>query len=126
MRGIDRPLGQITLPVNAPTLQGFTTVNNTLFRWDGLSNSGSGTVVAGDPMAMEQWDWSVGIRMARKEFPTLGQALNGTWPDGAYEPEGCSVFRNPDGTASLLVGVALGIGGDHQWPVYEFPGIGAA
>ncbi len=126
VHGVDEPLGRITLPVNPPTLQGFATVDNTLFRWDGVSNSGSGAIVAGDPMAMEQWDWSTGVRIGTKPFPTLGQTLDGAWRDGAYEPEGCSVFRNPDGTASLLVGVALGVGGDHEWLVFEFPGIGAA
>ena len=126
VQGVDRPLGRITLPVNAPTMQGFATVNNTLFRWDGIANGGSGALVATDPMAMEQWDWSTGARIARRSFPTLGQADDGTWRDGAYEPEGCSVHREADGTASLLVGVVVGAPGDRQWAVYEFPGIGAA
>jgi hypothetical protein len=124
--GIDRPQGRIVVPVNPPTLQGFTTVNNTFFRWVGVSNSGSGAPVPSDPMAMEQYDWSTGAKTAEKAFPTLAQGSDGTWRDGAYEPEGCSTYRERDGSASLLVGVTTGGAGDHQWPVFTFAGIGSA
>lgn len=124
--GIDRPRGRMTLPVNPPTLQGFTTVNDTFFRWDGLGNSASGTFVTSDPMMLEQYDWTTGARIATKTFPTLAQMSDGTWRDGAYEPEGCSVFRERNGTASLILGVTVGGVGDHQWPVFKYTGIGSA
>jgi hypothetical protein len=123
--GIDRPLGRLVLPVNPPTLQGFATMNSTFFRWCGLSNAGSGSPVPTDPMSLEQYDWTTGARIATRSFPTLGQT-GGAWRDGAYEPEGCSVYREPDGTASLLVGLNTGLPGDHESLVSKFPSIGAA
>jgi hypothetical protein len=77
-------------------------------------------------MAMEQYDWNTGARIATKAFPTLAQMSDGTWRDGAYEPEGCSVYRERNGTASLIVGVTVGGVGDHRWPVFTFADIGTA
>jgi hypothetical protein len=125
MSGLDQPVGQLTLPVNPPTMQGFATVNDTLFRWVGVTNGGSGALVAGDPIGMEQYDWNTGSPIVTASFPTLGQE-NGAWRGGSYEPEGCSVYRLPDGTASLIVGVNTGAGAERQWLVYEFAGIGGA
>lgn len=121
--GVDRALGQLTLPVNPPTMQGFATANNTFFRWTGVSNGGSGSLVADDPITLEQYDWSTGTLIGTKAFPTLGQE-HGAWRDGGYEPEGCSVFRAADGTASLLVGMNTGAPAGHEWLVYEFARIG--
>lgn len=119
--GVDRPIGRMMVPVDPPTMQGFTTVGGSLFRWVGLSNSGSGAPVAADPMALEQFDWGTGALVASTPFPTLGQDASGAWRDGAYEPEGCSVLRSADGSVSLVVGVAVGGAGDHAWPVYRLP-----
>ncbi|GAA2754228.1 hypothetical protein [Amnibacterium kyonggiense] len=121
VRGVDRPLGRMTVPVNPPTMQGFATVDGSLFRWAGVSNGASGAPVPGDPMVLEQFDWATGDRIGYTPFPTLGQDASGTWRDGAYEPEGCSVLREPDGSVSLLVGVAVGVYGDHGWLVYRLP-----
>ncbi|WP_199706589.1 phage baseplate protein [Amnibacterium setariae] len=120
VQGVDAPCGRMTLPVNAPTLQGFATVDSTLFRWVGLGNGGSGAPVPSDPMALEQFDWVSGVRTAITPFPTLGQ-VDGAWPGGAYEPEGCSVLRSPDGSAALILGVTTGPGGHHAWPVFAVP-----
>jgi hypothetical protein len=117
--GVDRPIGRMTVPVNTPTMQGFATVDGSLFRWVGVSNGGTGVPVATDPMAVEQFDWRTGSRVAITPFPTLGQDGTGAWRGGAYEPEGCSVLRKPDGTVSLLVGVTVGAFGDRAWPLYE-------
>ena len=123
VNGVDRPEGRVMLPVNAPTLQGFATVDGSLFRWVGRANGGSGAPVADDPMTMEQFDWATGARVAATPFPTLGQD-GVAWRGGAYEPEGCAVRRAPDGRVSLLVGVTVGGPGDHAWPVYEL-GLGS-
>jgi hypothetical protein len=102
-------------------MQGFTTVGGSLFRWVGVGNSGSGVPVAADPMAMEQFDWATGERVAVTPFTTLGQDIPGAWRDGTYEPEGCAVIRNPDGSVVLVVGVTVGRSGDHAWPVFGLP-----
>ena len=125
LQGVDRPLGRITLPVNPPTLQGFATMNTTFFRWCGVDNAGSGSLITSDPMSIEQYDWTSGARIGAKSLPTLGQD-DGSWLDGAYEPEGCSVYREQDGTASLLIGVTTGRPRNHDWLVYRFRSIGAA
>ena len=109
------------VPVDPPTLQGFTTVGGSLYRWLGVGNAGSGAAVEDDPMVLEQLDWATGKRIATTPFPTLGQDGAGAWRDGAYEPEGCSVHRGPDGTPSLVVGVTVGGAGDHAWPIYGLP-----
>lgn len=124
--GRDRPVGRVTLACNPPTLQGFTTIDDTFFRWTGAGNGGSGQFVADNPMALDQIDWRTGALIARKTFPTLGQDGSGQWRDGAYEPEGCSVHREADGSATLLLGVTTGVAKDHEWPVYAYPRIGSA
>ncbi|MGT2426611.1 phage baseplate protein [Amnibacterium kyonggiense] len=119
--GVDRPLGRMTVAVDPPTMQGFAPVDGSLFRWVGVANGGSGAQVPGDPMALEQFDWATGDRIGVTPFPTLGQDASGTWRDGAYEPEGCSVLRDPDGGVALLLGVAVGTPGDHAWLAYRLP-----
>ncbi len=121
--GVGATYGRITLPISSGTLQGFATINDTLFRYMGAGASG-GVMSSTDPIAIEEFDWNTGQQIARHTYPTLGQDSSGRWRDGYAEPEGMTSFREPDGHESLVIGLVTGTSSGHRWDAYKFTDIG--
>ena len=119
--GADDRLGQIRLRATPPTTQGFATVNDTLFRWLGGGGSGGASNPA-DPIVLEQYSWATGQLVATGSYPSLWQP----WQDGVCEPQGLSVQREADGTASLILGLTTGVSGNHRYRLSKLPSIGTA
>lgn len=113
----DDQLDLLVLAVNPPTTQGFATIDDTFYRWLGKYTTG-GAMDPGDPITLQRWEWGTERLIAEQTFPNLSKAASG-WPDGRFEPEGMSVFREVDGAATLLVGDATGSGA-HQYHVSAF------
>lgn len=121
--GVDKVFNTITLPISTGTLQGFTTINDTLYRYMGTAGVNN-AVNPNDPIAIEEFDWNTGAQIAYHTYPDIGK-VNGVWPDGRAEPEGISVYREANGKASLLVGLTLGnAGANRRWKTYKFGEIG--
>ncbi len=121
LAGNDIPLQRITVPLAGTTLQGFATVNDTLYKLTGAAVSG-GTMSLSDPFRIQSWDWNTQQPIADHTYPTLGQP----WLDGYAEPEGLTAYRSTDGYTQLLVGLVTGeaaISG-HRWEAYRFTDIG--
>jgi len=119
--GADDRLDEILLRASPPTTQGFATVNDTLFRWLGSGASG-GVPNPSDPITLEQYSWETGQLVATGSYPGIWQP----WEDGTSEPQGLSVQREADGTASLILGLTTGVSGNHRYLLSKLPSIGAA
>jgi hypothetical protein len=122
LAGVDDPLERITVPIAGATLQGFGTVNDTLYKYSGAGADG-GVMSASDPIRIQSWDWNTQQPIADHTYPTLGQ-VNGAWRDGHAEPEGMTAYRSSDGYTQLLVGVVTGTTSGHRWQTYRFADIG--
>lgn len=121
--GIDKTYGRITLPIAVGTLQGFATINDTLYRYMG-TGAIDNVMSSADPIAIEEFDWNNGNQIAYRTYPTLGADSTGQWRDGRCEPEGMTTYREADGHASLIVGLTTGNSGNHRWETYKFTDIG--
>lgn len=137
-KGVNTLHGVLTLPVDrkvthpnpsthSPTTQGFGTINNTFFRWLGYPTDHN-TSDSNNPITLEQYSWITKKLISRKTYPSLGKQ-DGSWLDGHREPEGLAIYREVDGTASLLVGLTTGHtktsgGSGHQFSTFRFANIG--
>jgi hypothetical protein len=121
--GTDVKYGMISLQQAPPTLQGFCTMNDCLFRYIGASNGEK--LSPPDPTYVEQYSWANSQRIDRVNYTTLGRSATGTYPDGTHEPEACTMYRESDGTATLTFSVTLGLYPNHQWKMYKLSKIGA-
>lgn len=121
--GVNVKYGQLDLQQSPPTLQGFATLNNALFRYIGSTNGE--TANPPDPTAIQQFNWTNGVRVDQQFYPDLGKNANGQYIGGQREPESLSVYRDPTtGRASLLMGITTGLPSQHTWPVYILEDIG--
>ena len=116
-RGIDQKYGEMTLPTNPPTMQGFASVGNSFYRWCGVGNVDETT--SNDPMKMESYDWNSNELLDDRTYPNLGKDPSGSWPSDKHEPEGVDVFVENDGSASLLFCVVVGTGSGRKFNVYR-------
>lgn len=115
---IDEVYQTIVLPISTGTLQGFTTINDSLFRYLG-GVAENGVFKPNDPIAIEQWNWITGEKVAYKQYPDLAKLSS------RVEPEGMSVYREANGRASLLIGLTLGAAGSgRRWRTYKFAEMG--
>jgi hypothetical protein len=121
--GTDVKYGQINLQQGPPTLQGFCTINDSLFRYIGATNGEK--VVPPDPTLVQQFDWNTGRRIDQVNYTSLGRTSVGTYPGNTHEPESCTMYREADGTATLAFGVTLDVYPKHQWKIYKLPKIGS-
>lgn len=113
----------ITLQETPPTLQGFCSINNTLFRYIGAANGES--LTPKDPMMIQQFNLLTGARVDQVAYPNLGKNSAGQFLGGLREPEGMSIYRDPNTRlASLIFGLTLDQPGKHTWPVYIIDNIG--
>ena len=119
--GVDDRLDEILLRASPPSTQGFATVDDTLFRWLGSGGS-NGVPNPADPITLEQYSWATGQLVATGSYPGIWQP----WDDGVCEPQGLSVYREADGTASLLLGVTTGVSGNHRHQLSKIASIGPA
>ncbi|MFD1720833.1 hypothetical protein [Amnibacterium endophyticum] len=119
--GVDDRLDEILLRASPPTTQGFATVNDTFFRWLGAGTSG-GVANPADPIVLEQYSWATGQLVATGSYAGLWQP----WDDGVAEPQGASVQREADGSASLILGLTTGAVGRRRYRLSKHAGIGAA
>jgi hypothetical protein len=120
--GIDVKYGTISLQQSPPVLQGFCTMNDTLFRYVGSSNGEK--LNPPDLTYVEQYSWNTSQRVDRANFTALGKTANGVYPGGTHEPEACTMYRELDGTATLTFSITLGVYPNHQWKVYKLSKIG--
>jgi len=121
--GVNVKYGQINLQQGPPTLQGFCTMNDTLFRYIGATNGEQ--LYPADPTMIQQYSWTTGMRVDQKDYTALGKTSLGVYPDGIHEPESCTMYRESDGTATLTFSVTLGKSGNHTWKVYKLAKIGS-
>jgi hypothetical protein len=121
--GINATYGTISLQQAPPVLQGFCTMNDTLFRYTGATNGE--LLTPPDLTYIEQYSWNTGKRVDRVEYTNLGKTSNGFYPGGTHEPESCTMYREPDGTATLAFSVTLDVYPNHQWKVYKLSKIGS-
>ena len=110
----------LPLPVNLPTTQGFATIDDTFYRWLGTSTVDD-AIDPADPIALQRFSWTTGELLSEQRFATLSRTGAG-WPGGKLEPEGMCMFREPDGTATLLVGDTTGTP-EHEYHVSAFGSI---
>lgn len=120
--GVDAVYGSISLGMLPPTLQGFCTVNDTLFRYVGAANGEK--LIPADPTIIEQYSWNTGKLVDKVDYTSLGQTSVGVYPGGTHEPEACTMYRETDGTATLTFSVTLGVYPTHTWKMYKLSKIG--
>ncbi|WP_375388616.1 hypothetical protein [uncultured Amnibacterium sp.] len=125
LTGSSTSRGSVTLPATPPTVQGFATVGDSLFRLVGATAT-NGVQDARDPMAIEQHSWTTGRLVAKRQYPDLARDGDARWKDGIIEPQGLGVRRTADGGISLLLGATTGGTGRREHQVLEIPTTGSA
>lgn len=121
--GVNRAPVVLVLQQNPPTVQGFTSVNDTLFRFLGAVNGEQIKPV--DPTIIQQYSLKAFNRLDQQAYPDLGRTANGTFPDNRHEPHSLTMYRDPvTGYASLIFCVTLGTAGDRTYPLWRIPNIG--
>lgn len=113
----DDHLDRLPLPVDPPTTQGFTTIDDTFYRWLGTSTV-ENAIDPGDPITLQRYDWPTGQLLAEQTFTTVSRD-GATWPGGKFEPEGMCMVRETGGAVTLLVGDTTGLP-THQHHVSAF------
>jgi hypothetical protein len=121
--GIDHKYGQINLQQGPPALQGFCTINGSLFRYIGTANGE--ILIPADPTMIQQYSWASGRRVDQVAYPDLGKSPNGTFPNNWHEPESCTMYRDPvTNKASVMFSVTVGTGTGRGYPVWTLKDIG--
>lgn len=106
----------ILIPEGPPTLQGFTTCDESFFRYVGAANE-----PATDRAAIEEYSWADGSLIDLRSTSELGRRADGTYLGDRHEPEGLQVYRAANGSPSLDVGLLVGAAGSYQGLLFRLP-----
>lgn len=121
-QNIDKTYGKVTLTQGTVggstiTMQGFATIDGSLYRYTG------GTT---DPALVTRYDWATGAVTAVVGTERLGLSPDGTTPGNQREPEGIALYRDPiNGLPTLTAGVTVGPTNARTYLMYQFAPIGA-
>lgn len=110
---ISAPLNTINLPDAPPTLQGFATYYDSLFRYTGVSSDNA--TRATDSPTIAEYSWTTGQAVRTIDTSAFGGTTSRT------EPEGMSIY-NTGVNPVLFFGVTTGpVGGPHGYPTWWYP-----
>lgn len=110
--------GSVTLPVGPPTMQGFTTLGSSLFRYTGI---GSGNAVDSyDANLLDEYDWATGTLLNEIDTGDLGRQKDGTYPGDHHEAEGVTLYRSGTGMNVLYVGSVVDNYPNHQYQLWRY------
>jgi len=124
-QNIDKAYGKVTLTqgtvgATTYTMQGFATIDDSLYRYTGNTNSTT------DPAQITRYDWTTGAVTGVVNTDRLGVNPDGTTLGNTREPEGISLFRDPtSGLPSMTAGVTVGPANGRTYLLYLFAPIGA-
>lgn len=121
--GIDVIYGRINLQQAPPTLQGFCTMNDCLFRFIGAANGEK--LTPKDLTYIEQYSWNSGQLLDKVDYTSLGKTSTGVYPGNTHEPESCTMYREADGTGTITFTITLDVYPNHQWKVYKLAKLGS-